>query len=81
MVRRLVHSVPARIVQSVVGIWLFVEGSVAQGTSGLVMLAVGFVLIAASGADVSPVDAIADGKHAAPEAGDRQSGAPVSRAA
>lgn len=56
MFMRVVHSAPVRIIQMLVGTWFFVEGSVAQGTTGLLMMAVGSVLVITAGANVSVFD-------------------------
>ena len=56
MFMRVVHSAPARIIQMLGGTWLFVEGSVAQGTLGLLMMAAGSVLVISGGSDVCVLD-------------------------
>lgn len=56
MFMRVVHSAPVRIIQMLAGTWFFVEGSIAQGTTGLLMMAAGSVLVITAGANVSLLD-------------------------
>jgi len=65
MVMRVLHSAPARVVQALVGTWFFVEGSVAQGIAGLLMITVGSVLVIIAGADVFRPDPLLSGGEAA----------------
>jgi len=69
MFMRIMHSAPTRIAQGLAGIWLFVEGGVAQGLGGLALMAAGYVLVVTAGADVCPFDAVF-GRPAAPHAAD-----------
>jgi len=57
MFMRIMHSAPARVVMALAGIWLFVEGGLAQGVGGLALMAAAYALVVMAGADVYPFEA------------------------